>query len=356
VSDTHSDSASALFLLTGALRGRAAEGPPPPRVLDVLVFARAQVRFRAVSAAAAGAGGDLPWRVPDAGAALMEPGPGDTIFVHGETQPAPPTEARVASASSEERPAAAKVVASPTVATGERVEAAPPLRFRVAVVPAAAPPAPEPSAQAEPERERGETIADAPSARPDEARSPEPVVFGAPPPGALPFAARPAAPPTVVSTEALTPLHDVTRPTASAAEPLPRREPVPAAASQMDLPAAVPELPWADPLRLEPPVPARERSASSGGAAWRFAPSPARSAAETAVRVARAETGVSEEAVPTDARHDVPEPPQLRSADEPPLTTAGLLREVTRDEVVRALAERMRVLARDDRFRLGELR
>jgi hypothetical protein len=48
--------------------------------------------------------------------------------------------------------------------------------------------------------------------------------------------------------------------------------------------------------------------------------------------------------------------PRLRSAGEPPLTTGGLLREVTRDEVVRALAGRMRALARDDRFRLGELR
>jgi len=47
---------------------------------------------------------------------------------------------------------------------------------------------------------------------------------------------------------------------------------------------------------------------------------------------------------------------RTRPAGERPLTAGGLLGEVTRDEVVRALAVRMRALARDDRFRLGELR
>jgi hypothetical protein len=100
-------------------------------------------------------------------------------------------------------------------------------------------------------------------------------------------------------------------------------------------------------------------------AGWPFAPSAARSAAELAERVARAVVGpdlpdrqpvvsVSEggEAIRATAGPPRVQPP----GSGPPVIVTGLLREVTRDEVVRALAARMRALARDDRFRLGELR
>ena len=355
MSETRTDTASALFLLAGALRGRAPEGPPPPRVLDVLVFARAQVRFRTVSAAAAGAGGELPWRVPDGGPAQVESGAREAIFVHGETQPAPGAEATVVSRASEERPSAPAVAASAPVATrdiGQEAVPAPALRFRQPALPAAAP-----VVSAEPERDRGDAVVDARSPLPGENTLPKPVVFGAVPPGAaLPFAVSAAVPSAVVLTETLAASsRDVTDPSTSSAQSVPPQEPTPAApALRLDLPA--PDLPWADPLRLEPPVPPRRPTAPNGGAAWRFVPSPARSAAETAVRVASAESDTQQETSETPVRPVVAEQPRLRAAGEPPLTAGGLLREVTRDEVVRALAERMRTLARDDRFRLGELR
>jgi hypothetical protein len=357
VTDTRSDAATALFLLTRAVCGRAPGGPPPPRVLDVLVFARAQVRFRAVSGAAAGARGELRWRVPDAGPTRADSASRDAIFVHGETQPAPPTEAAVAPPTTEERLSAPAAVGSPAIVTRETRERVPrpALQFRRPPVPAAAHAAPFVPTEPQPERDHGDAVVDAPSGRPDEVASRAPVVFGAIPTGAaLPFAAPPDVPTAVGLTEALTARRDVADPSASAAQPVPPPEAAPAPpVLRMDFPA--PDLPWANPFRLEPPVPERLPTAPNGGAAWRFVPSPARSAAETAVRVADAESGGQHEAPETAARR-VAEQPRLRPAVDEPLTAGGLLREVTRDEVVHALAERMRLLARDDRFRLGELR
>ena len=110
------------------------------------------------------------------------------------------------------------------------------------------------------------------------------------------------------------------------------------------------------------PRPAAVSGAAAARTAWRFVPSPARTAAETAVRVAgaagRAETGARGGRA---GRRDRRASRRRRSAaahgrGRASLTAGRLLREVTRDEVVRALAERMRALARDDQFRLGELR
>jgi hypothetical protein len=128
-----------------------------------------------------------------------------------------------------------------------------------------------------------------------------------------------------------------------------------------DGPAAEPPRAQQPPRAVPPSAPPvlvarRPTAAPERHDALPFVASPTRSAAAVAERVART---VSRREARTEAPPDEPlQPPRVveRVRESDTLTPRSLLREVTRDEVVRALAERLRALARDDRFRLGELR
>jgi hypothetical protein len=336
-----------VFVLAQGLRGRAPHGPPAPRVLDVLVFHRARARFLAAGAEPVAAGA-LPW--PETG-----------------------FEAQSAYAEEVDAPFDAGAVQAPhngsfvvgTPAEVERREAA----DSPADVPAragAAPPAPP---AAEPPRE---TLRYRQPAVPAIARTAPVRTDGAPP---APVRPRPeetmSVPQPVAQDERQVPVEDTPARVAAAPEP-PRdaypfaapaaphpqtaasdvaRAHNPPAADQRQQPSP-PVPPAAPPVLVErrPAAPPERRDALP------FVASPTRSAAAVAERVARTVSRRDEhaEAPPDEPLRPVRIAERVRESDA--LTPRSLLREVTRDEVVRALAERLRALARDDRFRLGELR
>jgi hypothetical protein len=342
-------------------------------VLDVLVFRRAQARFLTSSLAASGAGAaTLPWREPDLegfplaagrGPAGADGGPGGGAEHATNGVPIVPPPSAAGRGPRDSDPAArppsgprdsdppARPPSDPSrpaeqrrdPAPAERARPEPPprqLRYRQPFVPALAPP-PAPTARANPST--------APvMARPTAAPAVEPV---APPVEPQPVAAYPFAAPSVrshaIAIERERSAGAASREDSGRALDGPHR-----AAERTATPT---ELPWPEPrpastLRVEP------------GAVGPFVPSPARSAAATAERVARllsAREPRDHAVLPSPsarARPQERERPQRSRNVTAPLTTSGLLREVTRDEVVRALAARMRALAHEDRFRLGELR
>lgn len=354
------DVGRAFFVLAAALRGRRPGGPPPPRVLDALLFERARARFLVSPTVAAGTGGhDLPWPAAGVGQPAdgeVTAGAASATELHGPTPTASRLEPRRSDRSGEPvRSAAPRLEPSPTF--GAAVPPAPaPLRFGQPAVPALqAAPAQAPGATPPPADAPRETrptaagtaagAADGPT-RPPETRAPVPLPFPLPATASRTAAEEPDAEPPAGR--------------AAARESYPPTGP-PLGAGRGEAGAPAPgaptgaqsDLPWLAPFVVgsQGRVPVEERP-------WPFAASAARSAVEVAERVARA-VSRAEAPEPRPGRPAGQTTTQLHqpAAPERQLLPAGsLLREVTRDEVVRAIAERMRALVREDRFRLGELR
>jgi hypothetical protein len=364
-----------VFLVAGALRGRSPVGPPPPRVLDIFLLRAATARFlRPAGAESRPDGAFMPWRVPDGtspGPLTPPTRPDPTLLdaaggpppvgagreprrhrpAPGGTAPATVAPSTLARAPDPHEPRVSAERAAPTAGTADPANTAaagraggggaalaPPLHFRTPIVPGVAPvgapPAPPlPFAAPLLAGLGSEATGRRPASRKPERAAPRPAAGGAGAPASLGGAGEPrlASPP---------PLLD---------------------------PSPLQRLPWPEPLL---PAASRPPVAGAGQEPGPFRASPTRGAAEVAERVARAmapEAGggaaSGDRAAERSANREpgavaVPPVPRngRRAAAEEPLTVGVLLREVTRDEVVRALARRIRDLARDERFRLGALR
>ena len=349
----------AVFVLTGAVRGRAPGAPPRPGVLDVLAFHRAAARFGVSPRPRSGADhGAMPW-----------PATGLDPTVHLGAQPAVEggtsrdgTEygrrdgrAEADPVEAARREAGGPVAAPPQPAPfagGGHVPPAP-IRFHQPAVPAA-------GAQAA--RASG---APAEAGRPavDDARAAAPA---APTGRPTPVPGGHDLPPRLLGERVAAPLVTPSGPDAAVERTAhsPRQAaPTAGAAARATAPPSAVRPAQVGPQPASGPPPLVPRQAAAGPV-WPVVPGHARSAAVVAERVARA-VGRSDAATgPAGAPRAVDEDrgaaqrlPRLRGTQEAePLTAAALLHEVTRDEVVRALAARMRAVAHDDRFRLGELR
>jgi hypothetical protein len=337
--DTFADA----FVLAQGLRGRAPHGPPPPRVLDVLVFHRARARFLAAAAEPPAAGAlPLPETGFEAASAYTEEV--EMPFEDGAVQ----------------TPRNGSFVVQARTVVGHREAADSPAD--VPAKPSAAPPALEPPRETLRYRQPAvPAIAPTAAVRTDAAP---------PPPVRQPAEELVRAPQPVAEVEGWVPVGTPVHHLAAAPEPPRDTYPFAAPAAPHLQPAArdvarAHDGPAAAPPRLQQPPPAvpppalverRPTAAPEKHDALPFVASPTRSAAAVAERVARRVSRREERA---EAPPDEPlRPPRIveRVRESDALTPRSLLREVTRDEVVRALAERLRALARDDRFRLGELR